>query len=96
MFKLQELIRANMDTLAVRLLASLPPVPAPWLHYQAIGVTFCTATSRSATTALFTAWPQASVTKEQGKTLADARGDVFRGLEVVEFACGVGSLQARL
>jgi malonate-semialdehyde dehydrogenase (acetylating)/methylmalonate-semialdehyde dehydrogenase len=31
------------------------------------------------------------VTKEQGKTLADARGDVFRGLEVVEFACGVAS-----
>jgi malonate-semialdehyde dehydrogenase (acetylating)/methylmalonate-semialdehyde dehydrogenase len=24
------------------------------------------------------------ITKEQGKTLADARGDVFRGLEVVE------------
>jgi len=23
--------------------------------------------------------------------LADARGDVFRGLEVVEFACGVAS-----
>jgi len=31
----------------------------------------------------------ASVTKEQGKTLADARGDVFRGLEVVEYACGI-------
>ena len=30
-----------------------------------------------------------SITQEQGKTLADARGDVFRGLEVVEFACGV-------
>ena len=30
-----------------------------------------------------------SITTEQGKTLADARGDVFRGLEVVEFACGV-------
>lgn len=29
------------------------------------------------------------VTKEQGKTLADARGDVFRGLEVVEYACGM-------
>merc|ERR1712078_380390 len=26
----------------------------------------------------------ALVTREQGKTLADARGDVFRGLEVVE------------
>lgn len=33
----------------------------------------------------------ALVTKEQGKTLADARGDVFRGLEVVEAACGVGT-----
>ncbi|PNW72254.1 hypothetical protein CHLRE_16g675650v5 [Chlamydomonas reinhardtii] len=30
-----------------------------------------------------------SVTMEQGKTLADARGDVFRGLEVVETACGI-------
>ncbi|GLC48015.1 Methylmalonate-semialdehyde dehydrogenase [acylating], mitochondrial [Pleodorina starrii] len=29
------------------------------------------------------------VTIEQGKTLADARGDVFRGLEVVETACGI-------
>jgi malonate-semialdehyde dehydrogenase (acetylating)/methylmalonate-semialdehyde dehydrogenase len=25
----------------------------------------------------------ALITKEQGKTMADARGDVFRGLEVV-------------
>eukprot|EP00752_Nemacystus_decipiens_P005044 g4581.t1 len=33
----------------------------------------------------------ASITLEQGKTLADARGDVFRGLEVVEQACGVGA-----
>eukprot|EP00904_Undaria_pinnatifida_P005128 jgi/Undpi1/1745/HiC_scaffold_11.g05134.m1 len=32
----------------------------------------------------------AIITMEQGKTLADARGDVFRGLEVVEQACGVG------
>jgi malonate-semialdehyde dehydrogenase (acetylating)/methylmalonate-semialdehyde dehydrogenase len=31
----------------------------------------------------------ALITAEQGKTLADARGDVFRGLEVVEYACGV-------
>ena len=30
----------------------------------------------------------AIITLEQGKTLADARGDVFRGLEVVEQACG--------
>jgi len=32
-----------------------------------------------------------SITLEQGKTLADARGDVFRGLEVVETACNVAS-----
>lgn len=31
----------------------------------------------------------ALITAEQGKTLADARGDVFRGLEVVEFAAGI-------
>lgn len=31
----------------------------------------------------------ASITAEQGKTLADARGDVFRGLEVVEYAAGI-------
>ena len=34
----------------------------------------------------------ASITREQGKTLADARGDVFRGLEVVEHACSMGTL----
>jgi malonate-semialdehyde dehydrogenase (acetylating)/methylmalonate-semialdehyde dehydrogenase len=34
----------------------------------------------------------ALITKEQGKTLADARGDVFRGLEVVEHSCSVPSL----
>lgn len=33
-----------------------------------------------------------SITIEQGKTLADARGDVFRGLEVVESVCGMGNL----
>eukprot|EP01027_Heterolobosea_sp_BB2_P005355 GEZU01008203.1.p2 GENE.GEZU01008203.1~~GEZU01008203.1.p2 ORF type:complete len:238 (+),score=99.29 GEZU01008203.1:151-864(+) len=35
----------------------------------------------------------ATITKEQGKTLADAEGDVFRGLEVVEHACGMATLQ---
>ena len=35
----------------------------------------------------------ALLTKEQGKTLADAEGDVFRGLEVVEHAANIGSLQ---
>ncbi|KAJ7517346.1 hypothetical protein O6H91_21G020000 [Diphasiastrum complanatum] len=51
MFKLQELIRRDMDKLAL------------------------------------------SVTTEQGKTLQDARGDVFRGLEVVEQACGTVTMQ---
>ncbi len=35
----------------------------------------------------------AILTAEQGKTLADAEGDVFRGLEVVEHAASVGNLQ---
>ncbi|XP_078435490.1 aldehyde dehydrogenase 6B2 [Wolffia australiana] len=51
MFKLQELIRRDMDKLA---------------H---------------------------SITLEQGKTLRDAQGDVFRGLEVVEHSCGMATLQ---
>lgn len=34
-----------------------------------------------------------TLTAEQGKTLADARGDVFRGLEVVEHASAIGNLQ---
>jgi malonate-semialdehyde dehydrogenase (acetylating) / methylmalonate-semialdehyde dehydrogenase len=33
------------------------------------------------------------LTREQGKTLEDAKGDVFRGLEVVEHACSIGTLQ---
>ncbi|KAK9690579.1 hypothetical protein RND81_09G138800 [Saponaria officinalis] len=51
MFKFQELIRRDMDKLAL------------------------------------------SITTEQGKTLKDAQGDVFRGLEVVEHVCGMGTLQ---
>ncbi|QJD60610.1 CoA-acylating methylmalonate-semialdehyde dehydrogenase [Pseudomonas sp. gcc21] len=35
----------------------------------------------------------AILTSEQGKTLADAEGDVFRGLEVVEHAAAIGNLQ---
>ncbi len=35
----------------------------------------------------------AILTAEQGKTLADAEGDVFRGLEVVEHAANIGNLQ---
>ena len=32
------------------------------------------------------------ISKEHGKTLADAKGSVTRGLEVVEFACGIPHL----
>ncbi|HXW24885.1 MAG TPA: CoA-acylating methylmalonate-semialdehyde dehydrogenase [Xanthobacteraceae bacterium] len=32
------------------------------------------------------------LSSEHGKTLADARGDIQRGLEVVEFACGIPHL----
>ena len=34
----------------------------------------------------------ACLTAEQGKTLPDAEGDIFRGLEVVEHACAIGTL----
>jgi malonate-semialdehyde dehydrogenase (acetylating)/methylmalonate-semialdehyde dehydrogenase len=34
----------------------------------------------------------AIVTREHGKTLDDARGELDRGLEVVELACGIGQL----
>lgn len=34
----------------------------------------------------------ANITEEQGKTLADAEGDVMRGLQVVEHCCSAGSL----
>jgi len=33
------------------------------------------------------------ISSEHGKTLPDARGDVQRGLEVIEFACGIPHLQ---
>ena len=33
-----------------------------------------------------------SITTEQGKTLSDARGDIFRGLEVVEGCSAIGHL----
>ena len=32
------------------------------------------------------------ITRENGKTLADSAGDVFRGLEVIEHTCSFGSL----
>ena len=40
---------------------------------------------RSAT---WTSWPHAA-RSEHGKVIADAKGDVQRGLEVIEFACGI-------
>ena len=33
-------------------------------------------------------------TREHGKTLTESRGDVRRGIEMVEFACGIPSLLA--
>ncbi|XKL65157.1 hypothetical protein PGB90_005243 [Kerria lacca] len=33
-----------------------------------------------------------TITEEQGKTLSDAEGDVFRGLQVVEYCCNIPSL----
>lgn len=33
-----------------------------------------------------------SITLEQGKTFADAKGDVLRGLQVVESACAIPTL----
>src|SRR5262249_34939699 len=36
----------------------------------------------------------ARITAEHGKVLADARGEVARGIEVVEFACGIPHLLA--
>jgi malonate-semialdehyde dehydrogenase (acetylating) / methylmalonate-semialdehyde dehydrogenase len=34
----------------------------------------------------------AAISREHGKTLPDARGEVVRGMEVVEFACGIPDL----
>jgi malonate-semialdehyde dehydrogenase (acetylating) / methylmalonate-semialdehyde dehydrogenase len=33
----------------------------------------------------------AIITEEHGKVLADARGEIMRGIEIVEFACGIAS-----
>ncbi len=33
------------------------------------------------------------LSSEHGKILADAKGDIQRGLEVIEFACGIPHLQ---
>ena len=38
-----------------------------------------------------TSWPR-SITAEHGKVHSDALGEVARGLEVVEFACGIPHL----
>ena len=37
----------------------------------------------------------ASITLEQGKTFADAKGDVLRGLQVAETACGITTQLSR-
>ena len=34
----------------------------------------------------------ATITEEHGKVLSDARGEVMRGIEIVEFACGIAPL----
>ncbi|CAG4924612.1 CoA-acylating methylmalonate-semialdehyde dehydrogenase [Paraburkholderia saeva] len=34
-----------------------------------------------------------TLSADQGKTIPDAEGDIFRGLEVVEHACSIGTLQ---
>ena len=34
----------------------------------------------------------ASISHEHGKTLTEARGDIYRGIENIEYACGVPSL----
>ena len=34
----------------------------------------------------------ALVTREHGKTIAEARAEIQRGIEMVEFACGIPSL----
>ena len=36
--------------------------------------------------------PQSERGNTQGKTIADAKGDIFRGVEVVEFACGIAPM----
>src|SRR5207247_10986253 len=33
-----------------------------------------------------------SISREHGKTLAEARGSLFRGIENIEYACGIPSL----
>jgi malonate-semialdehyde dehydrogenase (acetylating) / methylmalonate-semialdehyde dehydrogenase len=34
----------------------------------------------------------ATITREHGKVFSDAKGEVIRGLEIVEFACGIPQL----
>lgn len=40
--------------------------------------------------------PQTSITLEQGKTFADAMGDVHRGLQVVESACSLSGMMGQI
>ena len=54
-----------------------------WLHRQQIMFKFVSLIREH--------WDRlaASITLEQGKTFADAKGDVLRGLQVAETACGI-------
>lgn len=54
-----------------------------WLHRQQIMFRFVALIREN--------WDRlaASITLEQGKTFADARGDVLRGLQVAKTACGI-------
>ena len=76
----------------------MPPSPPPRRRPPAWGAhaaaearrASCSA-SRSCSTSTPTRSPARS-RKEHGKTHADARGEVARGIEVVEFACGIPHL----
>lgn len=86
MFKLQALIREHTPAL-VRLLPSHPLiVPVPPALSAGLVLICPLDTSAFA----YGCWgPQAdNITLELGKVTADAHGDVFRGLEVVEYWCG--------
>ena len=47
--------------------------------------------SSSCSTSIATSWPR-SITAEHGKVFTDAQGEVTRGIEIVEFACGIPQL----
>ena len=86
---------------------ALVPVPEPTLVDEVVAVatqaasTWRTSTQSARTNILFafrhllvehTDELAALVTAEHGKTLADARGEIARGIENVEYACGLAEL----